>query len=87
MANWNYTCKNGKAQRKELNEKMLEKMRKDKEKVLKLREKIDKAYAEIEKIKDKYEWTRYLGNNFDESATDEQKDEFYREFYKFFLEF
>ena len=73
--------------RKELNDKTLEKMRKDKEKVLKLREKIDKAYAEIEKIKDRYEWTRYLGNGFDESATHEQKDEFYREFYKFFLEF
>ena len=70
---------------KELNEKTLEKMRKDKEKVVKLREKIDKAYAEIEKIKDGYNWTRYLGNDFDESATDEQKDEFYREFYKFFL--
>ena len=48
--------------RKELNDKTLEMMRKDKEKVLKLREKIDKAYAEIEKIKDRYEWTRYLGN-------------------------
>ena len=43
MANWNYTCKNGKAQRKELNEKMLEKMRKDKEKILKLKEKIQQV--------------------------------------------
>ena len=42
--------------RKELNEKTLEMMRKDKEKVLKLKEKIDKAYAEIKEIKEANEW-------------------------------
>lgn len=72
---------------KELNEKTLEKMRKDKEKVLKLREKIDKAYAEIKEIKEANGWISRVSDEFDKNATDEQKDEFYREFYKFFLEF
>ena len=62
-------------------------MRKDKEKVLKLKEKIDKAYAEIKEIKEANEWISSVSDEFDKNATDEQKDEFYREFYKFFLEF
>ena len=73
--------------RKELNEKTLEMMRKDKEKVLKLKEKIDKAYAEIKEIKEANEWIISVSDEFDKNATDEQKGEFYREFYKFFLEF
>ena len=73
--------------RKELNDKTLEMMRKDKEKVLKLKEKIDKAYAEIKEIKEANEWISRVSDKFDKNATDEQKDEFYREFYKFFLEF
>ena len=73
--------------RKELNDKTLEMMRKDKEKVLKLKEKIDKAYAEIKEIKEANEWIGSVSDEFDKNATDEQKDEFYREFYKFFLEF
>ena len=72
---------------KELNDKTLEMMRKDKEKVLKLKEKIDKAYAEIKEIKEANEWISIVSDEFDKNATDEQKDEFYREFYKFFLEF
>ena len=71
----------------ELNDKTLEKMRKDKEKVLKLKEKIDKAYAEIKEIKEANGWISSVSDEFDKNATDEQKDEFYREFYKFFLEF
>ena len=73
--------------RKELNEKTLEMMRKDKEKVLKLKEKIDKAYAEIKEIKEANEWIISVSDEFDKNATDEQKGEFYKEFYKFFLEF
>ena len=73
--------------RKELNDKTLEMMRKDKEKVLKLKAKIDKAYAEIKEIKEANEWISSVSNKFDKNATDEQKGEFYREFYKFFLEF
>ena len=72
---------------KELNEKTLAMMRKDKEKVLKLKEKIDKAYAEIREIKEANEWINYVSDEFDKTATGDQKDEFYREFYKFFLEF
>lgn len=72
---------------KELNEKTLAMMRKDKEKVLKLKEKIDKAYAEIREIKEANEWISCVSDEFDKTATDDQKDEFYREFYKFFLEF
>ena len=72
---------------KELNEKTLEKMRKDKEKVLKLKEKIDKAYAEMKEIKESNEWISSVSDEFDKNATDEQRNEFYREFYKFFLEF
>ena len=72
---------------KELNDKTLEMMRKDKEKVLKLKQKIDKAYAEIKEIKEANEWISIVSDEFDKNATDEQKDEFYREFYKFFLEF
>ena len=41
---------------KELNDRTLEMMRKDKEKVLKLKEKIDKAYSEIKEIKEANEW-------------------------------
>ena len=73
--------------RKELNDKTLEMMRKDKEKVLKLKAKIDKAYAEIKEIKEANEWISSVSDKFDKNATDEQKGEFYREFYKFFLEF
>ena len=73
--------------RKELNEKTLEMMRKDKEKVLKLKDKIDKAYAEIKELKEANEWINSVSDEFDKNATDEQKDEFYREFYKFFLKF
>ena len=73
--------------RKELNDKTLEMMRKDKEKVLKLKDKIDKAYAEIKELKEANEWISSVSDKFDKNATDEQKDEFYREFYKFFLEF
>ena len=73
--------------RKELNDKTLEMMRKDKEKVLKLKEKIDKAYAEIKEIKEANEWISGVSDEFDKNATDEQQEEFYREFYKFFLEF
>ena len=73
--------------RKELNEKTLEMMRKDKGKVLKLKEKIDKAYAEIKEIKEANEWIISVSDEFDKNATDEQKGEFYKEFYKFFLEF
>ena len=73
--------------RKELNDKTLEMMRKDKEKILKLKEKIDKAYAEIKEIKEANEWISSVSDEFDKNATDEQKDKFYREFYKFFLEF
>ena len=73
--------------RKELNDKTLEMMRKDKEKVLKLKEKIDKAYAEIKEIKEANEWISIVSDEFDKNATDEQRNEFYREFYKFFLEF
>ena len=72
---------------KELNDKTLEMMRKDKEKVLKLKDKIDKAYAEIKELKEANEWISSVSDEFDKNATDEQKDEFYREFYKFFLEF
>ena len=72
---------------KELNDKTLEMMRKDKEKVLKLKEKIDKAYAEIKELKEANEWISSVSDEFDKNATDEQRDEFYREFYKFFLEF
>ena len=72
---------------KELNDRTLEMMRKDKEKVLKLKEKIDKAYAEIKEIKEANEWISSVSDEFDKNATDEQRDEFYREFYKFFLEF
>ena len=72
---------------KELNEKTLEMMRKDTEKVLKLKEKIDKAYAEIKEIKESNEWISSVSDEFDKNATDEQRNEFYREFYKFFLEF
>ena len=72
---------------KELNDRTLEMMRKDKEKVLKLKEKINKAYAEIKEIKEANEWISSVSDEFDKDATDEQKDEFYREFYKFFLEF
>ena len=72
---------------KELNDRTLEMMRKDKEKVLKLKEKIDKAYAEIKEIKEANEWISSVSDEFDKNATDEQKNEFYREFYKFFLEF
>ena len=73
--------------RKELSDKTLEMMRKDKEKVLKLKEKIDKAHAEIKEIKEANEWISSVSDEFDKNATDEQKGEFYREFYKFFLEF
>ena len=73
--------------RKELNDKTLEMMRKDKEKVLKLKDKIDKAYAEIKELKEANEWISSVSDEFDKNATDEQKEEFYREFYKFFLEF
>ena len=73
--------------RKELNDRTLEMMRKDKEKVLKLKDKIDKAYAEIKELKEANEWISSVSDEFDKNATDEQKDEFYREFYKFFLEF
>ena len=73
--------------RKELNDKTLEMMRKDKEKVLKLKEKIDKAYAEIKEIKEANKWISSVSDEFGKNATDQQKDEFYREFYKFFLEF
>ena len=72
---------------KELNDRTLEMMRKDKEKVLKLKEKIDKAYSEIKEIKEANEWISSVSDEFDKNATDEQKGEFYREFYKFFLEF
>ena len=73
--------------RKELNDRTLEMMRKDKEKGLKLKDKIDKAYAEIKEIKEANEWISSVSDEFDKNATDEQKEEFYREFYKFFLEF
>ena len=48
--------------RKELNDKTLEMMRKDKEKVLKLKEKIDKAYAEIKEIEEANEWINEVVN-------------------------
>lgn len=65
---------------KELNEKTLEKARKEKERVLFLQEKIRKAQKEIETIRESNEWMNYLNHNFDENATEEQKIEFYNEF-------
>ncbi len=65
---------------KELNEKTLEKARKEKERVLFLKEKIRKAQEEIEAIKSANRWMHYLSNDFDKNATEEQKIEFYNKF-------
>ena len=65
---------------KELNEKTLEKARKEKERVLFLQEKIRKAQEEIENIRESNNWMYYLCNDFDKNATEEQKIEFYNEF-------
>ena len=65
---------------KELNEKTLEKARKEKYRVLYLKEKIKKYQEEIEKIKDDNRWMHYLSSDFDKNATEEQRIEFYNEF-------
>ena len=65
---------------KQLNERTLELARKEKDRVLMLQEKIRKANEEIQSIKESNQWMYYLGEDFDENATDEQKIEFYNEF-------
>ena len=65
---------------KELNEKTLEKARKEKERVLFLQEKIRKAQEEIENIRESNNWMYYLCTDFDKNATEEQKIEFCNEF-------
>ena len=65
---------------KELNEKTLEKARKEKDRVLYLKEKIKKYSEEIEKIKADNRWMHYLSSDFDKNATEEQRIEFYNEF-------
>lgn len=65
---------------KELNEQTLEKARKEKERVLFLQAKIKKAEQEIERIRDENRWMRYLTDDFDKNATEEQKVEFFNKF-------
>ena len=65
---------------KELNEKTLEKARKEKERVLLLQEKIRKAQEEIEEIKESNSWMRYLGSDFCKNSTEEQQIEFFNNF-------
>lgn len=61
---------------KELNEKTLEKARKEKERVLFLQEKIRKAEEEIAKIKESNNWVHYTGKDFCKNSTEKQEIEF-----------
>lgn len=63
-----------------LNEKTLEKARKEKERVLMLQERIKKAEEEIAKIREQNRWMAYLDSDFDEDSTEEQRIEFYNNF-------
>lgn len=65
---------------KQLNEKTLEKARKEKEKVLKLLNQIDKANKQIKEIRDSNRWMAYLDKDFDKNATEEQIIEFFNDF-------
>lgn len=65
---------------KELNEKTLQKARKEKERVLMLQERIRKAQEEIESIRESNRWMYYLNADFDKNATKEQQIEFCNEF-------
>lgn len=65
---------------KQLNEAVLIKARKEREKVLKLKEKINKTKSEIEDIKEENRWMRYLSSDFCVNATEEQQIEFANEF-------
>ena len=67
---------------KELNEKTLEKARKEKERVLFLQEKIRKAQEEIKSIRDSNNWMHYLGEGFYDNSTEEQQIEFFNNFYE-----
>lgn len=62
---------------KELNEKTLEKARKEKERVLFLQEKIRKLQKELDSIEKSNEWMHYLSKDFWENSTEEQEFEFY----------
>ena len=63
----------------ELNEKTLEKARKEEERIKKLYKNIQKAKFEIEKIKEQNCWIHSLNNDFDKDATTEQINEFFNE--------
>ena len=67
---------------KELNEKTLEKARKEKERVLFLQEKIRKAQEEIEAIRESNNWMHYLGEGFCDNSTEDQRIEFFNDFYE-----
>lgn len=62
---------------KELNEKTLDKARKEKERVLFLQEKIRKAQKELYSIEKSNRWMHSLGEDFWKNSTEEQEFEFY----------
>ena len=67
---------------KELNEKTLERARKEKERVMFLQERIRKAQEEIESIRESNNWMHYLGSEFCANSTEEQQIEFFNNFYE-----
>lgn len=64
---------------KELTDKVIEKARKEKERVLFLQEKIRKAQEEIDAIKESNKWMNNLGESFSKNATIDQQIDFYNE--------
>lgn len=67
---------------KELNEKTLERARKEKQRVLFLQERIRKAQEEIESIRESNNWMHYLNSSFCDNSTEEQQIEFFNNFYE-----
>ena len=64
---------------KKLDNKTLEKARKEKERIFFLQEKIRKAQKEIDDIKESNNWMAYLDKGFCDDATEEQQIEFFND--------